>query len=421
MRIAIIGAGSVGTTLGAKWANAGHQIVYGSRRGEGAPPHQGSSTTSIAAAVASSDLAVLATPWAGVGEALSAAGDFGGKPLLDVTNPLGAGFTLLHGHTTSGAEVVASLARNARVVKAFNSTGLENMADPAYPQGRLMMPVAGDDAGAVKVAMQLAQALGFEPIGLPGLARARELEPLALLWIKLAYEIKLGRNIGFVIGRRSSAEAPTPVRAAAPLRLTVVGSGSIGGALARAWLRAGHSVTIAARDAQTEECRSLAAAGARIAAVDGAASGADAVVFATPASAVVPAAQRLGSLERKIVVDCTNAISKGFALELGLSTSSAEALAQQLPGARVVRSFNQQGAETLANPRFGSLTATNFVAGDDPAAVARVNGLAADAGLHSVGVGALSSSRVLEPLTLFWVSLARQLGTREFCLTLAQR
>jgi 8-hydroxy-5-deazaflavin:NADPH oxidoreductase len=421
MRIAVIGAGNVGTTLGSGWAVAGHQVAYGVRDASRAAPHAGATMRSVADAVRESDVVVLATSWAAVPAALEAAGDFGGKPLLDVTNPIGSGFTLTHGHDTSGAEVVASLAKNARVVKAFNCTGLENMQNPRYGEHRAVMPVAGDDTGARDLAVKLAGDLGFDPVALDALRHARELEPLAMLWISLAMPWGHGRDIAFGLAKRTGAEVRSTVRTAQPRALTVVGGGSIGGALAKAWLAAGHRVRLAARDGASDEARALRDLGADVSPLRGSAEGADAVVFAIPAGAVADAAAEMGALGGKVVVDCSNAIGKGFTLQYGHTTSSAEELAKRLPGARVVRAFNQQGAETLVNPAFGDLRAASFVAADDADARVLVKGLATDVGLDAVEAGPLASSRYLEPMTMLWIALSRAKGTREIGLTLLRR
>ena len=76
------------------------------------------------------------------------------------------------------------------------------MADSRYPQAKLMMPVAGDDAEAKTIAMALAADLGFEPVDVGPLAMSRYLEPMAMAWIKLAYAQGLGREFGFALLRR---------------------------------------------------------------------------------------------------------------------------------------------------------------------------------------------------------------------------
>jgi len=131
----------------------------------------------------------------------------GGKPgvfffSLDATNPLTPSFQLAIGHGTSGGEQVQAWAPSASVVKIFNTTGLENMANPVYPQGRAAMVYAGGDAHAKQTAAALAADLGFEPLDLGGLDGARYLEPAAMVWIKLAIVQKLGRGIAFGLMRR---------------------------------------------------------------------------------------------------------------------------------------------------------------------------------------------------------------------------
>nr|MCU0636694.1 NAD(P)-binding domain-containing protein [Gemmatimonadaceae bacterium] len=120
MNIGILGAGRVGGTLGRRLADAGHVIAFGVRTPDDtkhAPLAPAGRVLSIGAAVAASEVVLLATPWAAVPDALAAAGDFGGRVLIDATNPIAPGFVLAHGHTDSGAEQVARLAPSARVVK----------------------------------------------------------------------------------------------------------------------------------------------------------------------------------------------------------------------------------------------------------------------------------------------------------------
>ena len=422
MRIGIIGAGNAGTALGAGWAKAGHEIVYGARAAEKQSPHAGSTVDTVKNAVGRADVIVLATPWNAVDDALAAAGDLGGKPLIDATNPIGPGFALTLGHTSSGAEYVAARATNAHVVKGFNTTGFENMANPSYGESRVLMPLASNDSGALEIAARLAEDLGFDAVPLSLLSRARDLEPFGLLWIKLALVWGQGRNIAWVITKRIASDLPTKAkRSQHPRVITIVGSGNIGGALARAWIRSGHDVRIATRDANASDVQALVALGAKAVPLANAHENAEIVVFTTPASVVLETAKAIGNLDGKVLVDCTNAIGKGFALTYGHTTSSSEEIAKALPGVKVVRAFNQQGAEVLRNPIFGGRPATNFIAADDDDARAQVRELSNDAGLDSIEAGPLSSSRYLEPLTLLWIAIAQRLGTREIGLSLRRR
>jgi 8-hydroxy-5-deazaflavin:NADPH oxidoreductase len=206
MKIGIIGAGNVGQTLGKALSNHGHSIVYGVRNLEN-PNHQAlrgphTTTASVRDTVVQTEAIILSTPWNATEAALQAAGDFGGKPLLDVTNPIGPGFTLTHGHTDSGAEQVARWAQNANVVKVFNTTGLENMANPVYGTHRLAMFVCGDHQPSCDIASKLANELGFQTLLVGGLSKARILEPVGMLWINLALVLGYGRDIGFGLLQR---------------------------------------------------------------------------------------------------------------------------------------------------------------------------------------------------------------------------
>lgn len=113
------------------------------------------------------------------------------------------GFELTHGHTDSGAEQVARWATNAKVVKVFNTTGHENMADPTYGAARAAMFVCGDDDGACASALGLARELGFDALRVGGLSKARVLEPAAMLWVNLALVLGNGRGVAFGLLRRS--------------------------------------------------------------------------------------------------------------------------------------------------------------------------------------------------------------------------
>jgi hypothetical protein len=158
---------------------------------------------SVAEAAAFGEVVVLATPWEATEEAIRSAGDLAGKIVFDCTNPLApqlAGLTL--GHTTSAGEQVASWAPGARVVKVFNTTGANNMANPDFHGVAATMFYCGDDAEAKAAAARLAADLGFDPVDAGALSQARLLEPLALLWIRLAYVQQMGREIAFKLMRR---------------------------------------------------------------------------------------------------------------------------------------------------------------------------------------------------------------------------
>jgi len=207
LKIAILGAGNVGTALAKGWVAAGHEIRFGARR-----PHEekvqalvselGATAEGVAEAAAWGEVVVLATPWMAVPEVLAAAGSLEGKILLEATNPLKPALAGLElGLDTSGAEKVAALVPGAKVVKIFNTIGANHMMDAHIGGQKALMLYCGDDAEAKKVAHELAAANHFDPVDAGPLEQARLLEPMALLWISLAYQQGLGRNFGFSLLR----------------------------------------------------------------------------------------------------------------------------------------------------------------------------------------------------------------------------
>jgi predicted dinucleotide-binding enzyme len=209
MRIAVIGTGSVGGTLGRRWAELGHSVRFGVRDVTDAAAKDlvakikgEARLASLREAAKDAEVVVLATPYAANAAAIAAAGDLAGKVVIDVTNPIGADFSLALGFATSGAEELAKLARGARVYKGMNQVGFEVMADPAFAAGKPVMFVAGDEPAGKQVVLDLVAALGFEAIDAGELAIARLIEPYAMLWIHLMARRKQGRRFAFGLLRR---------------------------------------------------------------------------------------------------------------------------------------------------------------------------------------------------------------------------
>ncbi len=209
MKIAVIGTGQVGSTLGSRWARQGHEVVFGTRNPGGEKVQRllvslgnMASVRGVREAATGAEVVVIAVPWRVAQVTIETLGDLRGKIVVDCTNPIGPGLQLAVGTTTSGGEQVAGWAEGARVVKAFNSTGWENMADPLYRGEPTLMLICGDDEQAKEAVSELTEALGFAAVDLGPLSAARLLEPFALVWIRLAVAQGLGRNIAFKLDQR---------------------------------------------------------------------------------------------------------------------------------------------------------------------------------------------------------------------------
>lgn len=205
-RIGIVGAGRVGTTLGGRWAEAGHDVRYGVRdpqdgRHERLRDH--ATVVAVPDAAQDVDVVLLAVPWAVAVEVAAGLGPLGDTVVLDATNPL-AGRTHVPDATRSGAEQLREVLDGGRLVKAFNTTGSANMADPTGYEPAPTAWLAGDDDGALSTAADLAGDVGFTPVVAGGLDAAGGLEHLAALWIRLAYALGHGPDVTVSLIRRSA-------------------------------------------------------------------------------------------------------------------------------------------------------------------------------------------------------------------------
>jgi len=103
MKIAVIGTGSVGSTLGRRWAELGHAVCFGVRNVDAdakallAGIKGNARLASVRDAARVAEVVVLATPYPANAAAIAVAGDLSGKILIDVTNPIGADFALAVG------------------------------------------------------------------------------------------------------------------------------------------------------------------------------------------------------------------------------------------------------------------------------------------------------------------------------------
>jgi predicted dinucleotide-binding enzyme len=204
MHIAIVGGGNVGQALGSAWKAAGHKITFAARdlKSSNAVKLKAAGYDLVPLAGAEkAEVILLAIPWQGVEQAIKSLGSLAGKIVIDATNPLTAELDLAIGHNDSAGETVARLAHGARVVKAFNTTGAENMDKASAFPSKPAMFVASDDADAKKTVEKLAKEIGFEPVDAGPLKASRYLEPMAMQWIKLAFS-GMGVQFAYSLVRR---------------------------------------------------------------------------------------------------------------------------------------------------------------------------------------------------------------------------
>jgi predicted dinucleotide-binding enzyme len=174
MRIAVIGKGNIGGSLGTRWRAAGHEVVYGARDGSGEGPG-GAPVRGIGEALNDADVVVLAVPGQVVADVVTEHGAaLAGKTVIDAVNRIGA-------PEFDSRAIIADAAPQARYVRAFNSLGWENFADPM--PGTSMFFAADQDARAT--AEELIRAVGLEPAFLGDASATATVDGLLPLWFAL--------------------------------------------------------------------------------------------------------------------------------------------------------------------------------------------------------------------------------------------
>ena len=185
MKIGIVGSGQVGGTLGGVWVRAGHEVMFSSLDLEhdkalaaklGGKARAGTSKE----AAAFGDVILLAVPYSAVpAVGKDVGGLIKGKVVIDTCNPfVGRDGEIATWAREKGAGLAsAELLPGARLVRAFNAIGASQMGEAHKEPGRVGMPLASDDAGAIAVASTLVREIGYEPVPIGGLAMGKHLMP----------------------------------------------------------------------------------------------------------------------------------------------------------------------------------------------------------------------------------------------------
>jgi predicted dinucleotide-binding enzyme len=204
MKIAIIGSGNVGGALAQGWSKAGHQILFGVRnkdefKGNRLSDLKNVLVTTIPEAVAQSEVVVIAAVPQAVQSIAQAMGDVSQKIIIDAMNSI----RVKPDPYSNTTEALMSLTNCKDIVKCFNTTGAENMANPIYNGKGIDMFYAGNSDKAKQVAEKLATDLGFENVyNFGGSDKFNLLEQFALSWINLAMMQGYGRNFAFTVLKR---------------------------------------------------------------------------------------------------------------------------------------------------------------------------------------------------------------------------
>jgi len=190
MKIAVIGTGHIGGTLGQRWRAAGHEVAYGAREGSGTGAG-GAPVLPIGDAIARAEVVLLAVPGGAVAEVVAAHGAaLTGKVVIDAANRMGVPYDNRQAPNPAAAP-------QCRYVRAFNTLGWENFADP--PAGAAMFFAA--DPGARPAAEDLIAAVGLEPVFAGDAGASATVDALLPLWFALVRRNDGNRRVALRITR----------------------------------------------------------------------------------------------------------------------------------------------------------------------------------------------------------------------------
>ena len=195
------------------------------------------------------------------------------------------------------------------------------------------------------------------------------------------------------------AQAGAPEREDRWMRIGIIGSGTMGGAIGLLWAEAGHQILFSSRNPdQLIELVQSAAPRASAGYADASAFFGEVVLLAVPPVAIPQIGEDFSHLmQGKVVIDLSNPRldREGPITNEWLEMGTGLAMAQYLPGVRLVKAFNSLGSRMLQNPMRNGERIGVPIAGDDDEAVAIVASLVRDAGFDPVIVGPLA--RASEP------------------------
>lgn len=189
------------------------------------------------------------------------------------------------------------------------------------------------------------------------------------------------------------------------MKIAIIGTGNVGGALATKWANKGHEITLGVRDIHNFKGKELLNNPNTSALnIKDAVQKSDVVLIATPAPMAVEVAQSLGDTSGKVIIDTMNIVmGRGPA---GFSNTS-EVILANTQTKDVVKCFNTTGFNNMINPVYHNIAIDAFVAGDSSKGKEVAIGLAKDAGFaECYPIGGNDKFELMEKFAFFWINLA---------------
>jgi 8-hydroxy-5-deazaflavin:NADPH oxidoreductase len=195
-----------------------------------------------------------------------------------------------------------------------------------------------------------------------------------------------------------ASAADVPVRTSHPIKIGIIGTGDIGGALARHWAAAGHELVISSR--HPEQLEGLAkelGPKVKTGTPREAAAFGEVVLVSVPYHATAQVGRDYAAeLKGKVVLDTGNPYPSrdGEMAVRDRQRGTGVASKEYLPGTKLVRAFNAINAGPLAREAFRKPERIGIPLASDHAEALKVaSQLVSDAGFDPVIVGGLSRAR----------------------------
>lgn len=189
------------------------------------------------------------------------------------------------------------------------------------------------------------------------------------------------------------------------MKIAIIGTGNVGGALANQWAKAGHRIFLGSRNReQFQDSHLLNNPNTSLHSITDAVRESEVILLATPATAAIEVAKSLGDTSGKIVIDAMNIVRgngpKGY-------DNTAEAIMDYTQTRDVVKCFNTTGYNNMENPVYGNHSLDLFMAGDSQKGKNAAKTLATDAGFEQCyDIGGNTEFNRLESFANFWIHLA---------------
>ena len=192
------------------------------------------------------------------------------------------------------------------------------------------------------------------------------------------------------------------------MKITIIGSGNVGGALAQGWAKSGHEITFGVRNKDEFKGNRLSGIQSITAAsIPDAVKSSEVIVIAAVPQAVQSIAEMMGDVSSKVIIDAMNSVR----IKPEPYSNTTEALSNLTNCRNIVKCFSTTGAENMADPVYQGRGIDMFYAGDSDRAKKVAEQLAKDLGFENVyNFGGSDKFQLLEQFALSWINLAIMQG-----------